>query len=65
VLDVVPIEVGADPELARWVEERLVARKAARQGRDFAEADRIRGEIEGRGVTIEDTPQGTKWKKVR
>ena len=65
VLDVVPIEVGADPELARWVEERLVARKAARQGRDFAEADRIRGEIEGKGVTIEDTAQGTKWKKVR
>ena len=65
VLDVVPIEVGADPDLALWVEERLVARKTARQGRDFAEADRIRGEIESKGVTIEDTPQGTKWKKVR
>jgi len=65
VLDVVPVAVGADPELARWVEERLVARKAARQLRDFAEADRIRVEIEGKGVAIEDTPQGTKWKKVR
>ena len=65
VLDVVPVAVGADPELARWVEERLVARKAARQLRDFAEADRIRVEIEAKGVAIEDTPQGTKWKKVR
>jgi cysteinyl-tRNA synthetase len=65
VLDVVPVAVGADPELARWVEERLVARKDARQRRDFAEADRIRVEIEGKGVAIEDTPQGTKWKKVR
>src|SRR5258705_8535263 len=65
VLDVVPAAVGADPELARWVEERLSARKSARQGRDFAEADRIRVEIEGKGVAIEDTPQGTKWKKVR
>ena len=47
------------------VEERLVARKQARVRRDFPEADRIRAEIEGKGVAIEDTPQGTKWKKVR
>ncbi len=65
VLDVVPVAVGPDPELARWVEEKLVARKDARARREFAEADRIRGEIEGRGVAIEDSPQGTKWKKVR
>jgi len=65
VLDVVPVAVGPDPELALWVEEKLSARKDARARRDFAEADRIRAEIEGRGVTIEDTPQGTKWKKVR
>jgi len=65
VLDVVPAAVGPDPELARWVEERLAARKQARARRDFAEADRIRDEIEGKGVAIEDTPHGTKWKKVR
>ena len=65
VLDVVPVAVGPDPELARWVEEKLSARKDARALRDFAAADRIRAEIEDRGVTIEDTPQGTKWKKVR
>ena len=65
VLDVVPEAVGPDPELARWVEERLSARKAARAQRDFAAADRIRGEIEAKGIAIEDTPQGTKWKKVR
>jgi cysteinyl-tRNA synthetase len=65
VLDVVPEAVGPDPELARWVEERLTARKTARAARDFAEADRIRVEIEARGIAIEDTPQGTKWKKIR
>jgi cysteinyl-tRNA synthetase len=65
VLDVVPVAAGPDPELARWVEERLAARKEARARRDFAEADRIRAEIEGKGVAIEDTPRGTKWKKVR
>ena len=65
VLDVVPESSGPDPELEHWVDERLKARKEARAKREFAEADRIRAEIEGKGVAIEDTPQGTKWKKVR
>jgi cysteinyl-tRNA synthetase len=65
VLDVVPESAGPDPELARWVEERLVARTGARARRDFAQADSIRAEIEGRGIAIEDGPQGTRWKKVR
>jgi cysteinyl-tRNA synthetase len=65
VLDIVPDASGPDPELARWVEERLTARKEARARRDFAAADKIRAELEAKGVVIEDTPQGTKWKAVR
>ncbi|HEY3113140.1 MAG TPA: cysteine--tRNA ligase [Gemmatimonadaceae bacterium] len=65
VLDVVPEATGAEPELAQWVDERLAARKTARAERDFAKADAIRAEVEARGVAIEDTPHGTKWKKVR
>ena len=65
VLDVVPEAAGPDPELARWVEEKLAARKDARARRDFAQADAIRKEIEGRGIAIEDGPQGTRWKSVR
>ena len=64
VLEVVPVAAGPDPELARWVEERLAARKDARARRDFAQADAIRAEVEGNGVVIEDGPEGTKWKKV-
>ena len=65
VLDVIPEATGPDPELTRWVEERLAARREARAARDFAKADVIRKEIEARGVAIEDGPQGTKWRKVR
>jgi cysteinyl-tRNA synthetase len=65
VLDIVPERTVDDPELASWVEERLAARKAARERRDFAEADRVRGELTGRGIVIEDTPAGTKWKRLR
>ena len=65
VLDIVPDRNVEDPELAGWVDERLAARRAARERRDFGEADRIRGELVGRGIAIEDGPGGTKWKRIR
>jgi len=65
VLDVVPEAAGPDPELAQWVEGKLSARKDARARKEFAQADAIRAEIEGRGIAIEDGAQGTKWKKLR
>ena len=52
----------ADPTLARWVDERIAARTQARKSKDFKAADAIRAELAARGVEIEDTPQGTKWR---
>ena len=65
VLDIVPGPAEVDSALGAWVEERLAARREARARRDFAAADAIRGELDGKGIAIEDTPQGTRWKKVR
>ena len=65
ILDIVPDEIAADAKLTQWVEERLSARREARARRDFAEADRIRAELSERGVAIEDTSQGTKWRLTR
>jgi cysteinyl-tRNA synthetase len=44
------------------VETLIAARTAARGARDWAEADRIRGELATMGVRIEDGAQGTTWR---
>ena len=62
ILDIVPEREGAAVELARWIDERIAARREARMRRDFAEADQIRDELKGRGVTIEDAGGETRWK---
>jgi len=46
--------------------ERLVrAREDARRGRDYALADRIRHQLQGRGVEVQDTPDGPRWRPAR
>jgi cysteinyl-tRNA synthetase len=42
--------------------ELLASRLAARQSKDFARADAIRKELAGRGVDIEDTSDGVRWR---
>ncbi|MCL2527716.1 MAG: class I tRNA ligase family protein, partial [Defluviitaleaceae bacterium] len=46
------------------IEALMEARQAARASKNFAESDRIRDELTSRGIIIEDTPQGPRWRKA-
>jgi cysteinyl-tRNA synthetase len=49
------------PEDARLLEEREVARGRG----DYAVADEVRAQLLRRGIVLEDTPQGVRWRRVR
>ena len=51
-------------DLSAWVEEQIQARQEARKAKNWAEADRIRDELKAKGILLEDTKQGVKWKKA-
>jgi cysteinyl-tRNA synthetase len=58
------LPAGAGDEAAAAGIERLVReRDEARRRRDWSRADAIRTELEARGVSLEDTPAGTRWKR--
>ena len=44
------------------IERRIAERVEARKSRDFARSDEIRDELKERGVILEDTREGTRWK---
>jgi cysteinyl-tRNA synthetase len=62
VLDILPSARELDQALRAWVEARIADRQAARRARDFARADAIRAEVASRGVELEDTAEGTRWR---
>ncbi len=55
--------VSDDGLSAAEIEDLIARRKSVRADRNFAEADRIRDELAGRGIVLEDGSDGTTWRR--
>ena len=53
-------EPGLDPE----TQALLDARETARSARDWAASDRLRDELAARGIGVEDTRDGQRWRRL-
>lgn len=63
--DVLGLIVEKDEEiLDEDIEKLIEERQAARKARDFKRADEIRDELQAKGILLEDTREGVKWKRA-
>jgi cysteinyl-tRNA synthetase len=63
LLDVLGITLQEEELLDEEIEALIQKRNEARKNRNFALADQIRDELKAKNIILEDTPQGTRWKR--
>ena len=62
--DVLAILPEEEDELEDELRELLDERLAARARKDWAESDRLRDELMTRGIAVEDTRDGQRWRRL-
>lgn len=53
-----------DEEFEKYILDKIEERKAAKKEKNFARADEIRAELLEKGIILEDTREGVKWKRA-
>ena len=64
-MGLMPEKNSAGDEFIHEIEDAIERRAAAKKSKNYAEADKIRAELLEKGVILEDTPKGTKYRIER
>lgn len=66
LLDILGIDLveSTNQEEVDWIEAMIEKRNQARAAKDYTQSDAIRAELFNKGIQLDDTPQGTTWKRV-
>jgi cysteinyl-tRNA synthetase len=62
-LDGVSVEIN-QANNANVIDAKIIERDEAKKAKNFAEADRIRKELADAGIILEDSAQGTIWRRA-
>lgn len=65
LLDVFGLDLVENDLLDEEIQALIEERKAARLAKDYARSDEIRDQLKEQGIILDDTPQGTQWKRVK
>jgi cysteinyl-tRNA synthetase len=57
------LDISKPEELDAEINALIKERDQARADKDWAKADRLRDELTAKGIILEDTPHGTRWKR--
>lgn len=57
------VQLDEEESLDAEIEALITERQQARKERNFQRADEIRDQLLARGIVLEDTPQGVRWKR--
>lgn len=60
----IDLSSNSDEKIEAFVEKLINERQIARANKDFVKADQIRDDLYARGIQLDDTAQGTTWKKI-
>ncbi|MCC3358861.1 cysteine--tRNA ligase [Bacillus sp. REN16] len=63
LFDTLGLRLEDEQLLDEEIEELIEKRNQARKDRDFALSDQIRDQLKAMNIILEDTPQGTRWKR--
>jgi cysteinyl-tRNA synthetase len=63
VFDILKPTLAEDSLDDAAIDALVAARNAAKKARDFARADALRAELLDKGIVLEDTKEGTRWKR--
>ncbi len=59
------LNLSGRPDITPEQKELIARRQAARAEKDWAESDKLRGELAAQHLAIEDTPNGPRWRRIK